>query len=174
MEEKKPAVQKKPEKRETESLVRILSTDIPGSRNLYSGLKKIKGVSFPIAKAVSKQTGIPLSKRVGELSKEEISVISDAIKNPIIPAFMMNRRSDFETGKTLHLITTDLDLTKEFDIKRMKKMRSYKGIRHASGLPVRGQRTKSHFRKKGKNKAVGVSKTKTEPAPAKGKEGGKK
>ena len=64
--------------------------------------------------------------------------------------------------------------TKEFDIKRMKKMRSYKGIRHASGLPVRGQRTKSHFRKKGKNKAVGVSKTKTEPAPAKGKEGGKK
>jgi small subunit ribosomal protein S13 len=46
----------------------------------------------------------------------------------------------------------------------MKKMRSYKGIRHMQGQPVRGQRTKSHFRK---NRTVGVKKgaDKSKPAP---------
>ena len=46
----------------------------------------------------------------------------------------------------MHLISTDLKLRKEFDIKFMKKIKSYKGMRHASGLPVRGQRTRAHFR----------------------------
>ena len=44
----------------------------------------------------------------------------------------------------------------EIDIKKMIKMKSYKGTRHTSGLPVRGQRTRSHFRKSGV--AMGVKK----------------
>ena len=84
-------------------------------------------------------------------------IIKFEIENPRIPDFMKNRRRDMDTGETKHLSTNNLDLRKEFDIKRLKKIRSYRGLRHAKGLPVRGQRTKSHFRTRGKkNKAVGV------------------
>jgi len=49
-------------------------------------------------------------------------------------------------------------MQKEFDIKRFRKMKSYRGLRHANKLPVRGQRTRSNFRAKGKT--VGVRKKK--------------
>ena len=67
-----------------------------------------------------------------------------------------NRRFDRDDGTNKHYFGTDLDLAKEFDIKRYKKIRSYKGLRHALGQPVRGQRTRSHFRRKGKS--IGVKK----------------
>ena len=50
-----------------------------------------------------------------------------------------------------------MDLQNEFDIRRLKKIKSYKGIRHSLGQPVRGQRTKAHFRK---GRAVGVKRVK--------------
>jgi small subunit ribosomal protein S13 len=53
---------------------------------------------------------------------------------------------------------SELDLQKEFDIRRIKKIKSYKGVRHLLGQPVRGQRTRSHFRKKGPS--VGVKRVK--------------
>jgi small subunit ribosomal protein S13 len=95
---------------------------------------------------------------VQDLNEKEIGAISEAVKNPKVPKFMMNRRSDLDTGSDKHIITTELDLRKEFDIKRLKKIRSYRGSRHALGQPSRGQRTKSHFRKGGKNRVVGVRK----------------
>ena len=49
----------------------------------------------------------------------------------------------------------------EFDIKMMKMIKSYKGVRHAIGQPVRGQRTKAHFRK---GSSLGVIKKKILPA----------
>ena len=49
-------------------------------------------------------------------------------------------------GKNLHLTGADLTLSKEVDIKRLKRIKSYRGLRHAIGQPVRGQRTRSHFR----------------------------
>ncbi|MDO8517486.1 MAG: 30S ribosomal protein S13, partial [Nanoarchaeota archaeon] len=80
--------------------------------------------------------------------------------------FLVNRRKDYESGENKHLYGADLDLQKEFDIKKLKKMRAYKGIRHQLGQPVRGQRTKSHFRKEKKRKgAVGVKKAKSPVAP---------
>jgi small subunit ribosomal protein S13 len=141
-----------------ESLVRILSTDISGSKNVYVGLTRIKGVSWGISNAVCYKLGIDKSRRILSLNAEEIKKISEFIKNPILPDFMLNRRKDFETGATGHFTGTDLDLKKEFDIKRLKKIRSYRGWRHATGQPTRGQRTRSHFRTKGKGvrKAVGV------------------
>ncbi len=145
-------------KQETESLVRILQTDIPGSRNLFSGLTRIKGVSFSIVNSVCRNTGMEKNRKISSLSAEEIDKISKEIRNPSVPIFNKNRRFDFETGETKHLISTELDLKKEFDIKRLKKIKTYKGIRHSRGLPVRGQRTKSHFRKRLKNKVVGVRK----------------
>ena len=79
------------------------------------------------------------------------------MKNPDVPIYLINRRNDFETGENKHLTTSDLDLKKEFDIKRLRKIKSYKGIRHAAKLPVRGQRTKSHFRKN-RGKSGGIKK----------------
>ncbi len=135
-------------------LVRIMSTDIPGSKKIYAGLTRIKGVSWSFANALCKKLRIDKNKKTEELTKEEIKKIEEFIKNPELPAFLLNRRKDLETGKDKHLSVSDLDLVKSFDIKRLKKIRSYRGKRHSVGLPVRGQRTKAHFRSKGK--AVGV------------------
>jgi small subunit ribosomal protein S13 len=105
-----------------------------------------------------------------ELTEKDIEMITNFVKSPNMPDWLLNRRKDEETGETKHLLTSDLDMAKEFDIRKMKKMKSYKGWRHAMGQPVRGQRTKSHFRKGG---AMGVQKSKAKPgavAPAPAKE----
>ncbi|MCL6500831.1 MAG: 30S ribosomal protein S13 [Candidatus Pacearchaeota archaeon] len=142
------------------SLVRIAGTDIPGKLSVYAGLTKIKGVSWSFSNAVCRSLGLDKSRKISTLTDGEIEKIVTLIKNPNFPKWLLNRRKDIETGADRHLITTDLDLAKEFDIRRMKKMKSYKGIRHALGQPVRGQRTKAHFRK---GKAIGVSRAKSKP-----------
>ncbi|HRZ85806.1 MAG TPA: 30S ribosomal protein S13 [Candidatus Paceibacterota bacterium] len=155
---KEEVAKKYEEKSKNEVLVRILSTDIPGSKNVYIGLTRIRGISYNISNAILHILKLDKNRKISSLSKEEIELISKTIKELKIPEFLMNRRKDYDTGESKHLTSTELDLRKEFDIKRLKKIKSYKGIRHTRGLPVRGQRTKSHFRKKGKKKAVGVNK----------------
>ncbi|MDD5012104.1 MAG: 30S ribosomal protein S13 [Candidatus Nanoarchaeia archaeon] len=142
-------------------LIRILSKDIEGELKVYVGLTKIKGISWGLANAICKVLHLDKNRKIGSLSKEEIESIGNFVKNPTIPVYLLNRRIDIETGKNKHLIGNDLDLQKEFDIGRLKKIKSYRGLRHAVGLPVRGQRTKSHFRKN-KKKGVGIKK-KTKP-----------
>lgn len=137
-----------------EVLIRIAGYDIPGSKQLYPGLTRIKGVSWVMSNATCLKLGFPRTKRISELSKDEIKQIEQFISHPDIADFQKNRRSDVETGETRHFIGTDLDMKKDLDIRRMKKIRSYKGVRHTAGQPVRGQRTRSHFRKRGG--AVGV------------------
>jgi small subunit ribosomal protein S13 len=144
----------KQEKHE-DRLVRILSEDIEGKMKVYAGLTKIKGVSWGVANAVCKVLKLDKNKKIGSLSPEEIKKISEFIKDPKIPGYLLNRRKDFETGENRHLSGSDLELQKEFDIKRLKKIKSYRGLRHAAGLPTRGQRTKGHFRKN-KTKGAGI------------------
>ncbi|MDO8460267.1 MAG: 30S ribosomal protein S13 [Nanoarchaeota archaeon] len=132
-----------------EFLVRILSYDIPGSRNVYAGLTKIKGVSWSISNVVCLKLNIPRKKKIGELTKEDIEKIQTFLKSLQIQDYLKNHRFQFESGETKHYLGTDLDMVKDFDIRRLKKIRSYKGVRHSSGLPVRGQRTRSHFRTRG-------------------------
>ncbi|MEK6888544.1 MAG: 30S ribosomal protein S13 [Nanoarchaeota archaeon] len=142
---------KQPQKeseQENEVLVRIMGYDIPGSKNIYVGLTWIKGISWAISNAVCLSLKMPRSKKIVELSKEDIKNIETFLVSLKLPTFLMNRRSDEETGKTFHLYSTDLDMKREFDIKRLKQIKSYKGMRHAQKLPVRGQHTRSHFRKK--------------------------
>ena len=129
------------------------------------GLTKLKGVSFGFSNALCYKLGIDKARKISSLNADEIKKISDFIKNPMLPDFMLNRRKDFETGVTGHFVGSDLDMKKEFDVKRLKKIRSYRGWRHATGQPTRGQRTRSHFRTKGKGirKAVGVV---SKPKPA--------
>jgi len=138
---------KKKEKIENERIVRILSKDIEGKTKIYPGLTKIKGISWALSNAVCKKLKIDRNKRIGSLTAKEVEEITKFIKNPEIPAYLVNRKLDPETGKNRHLNGADLELQKEFDIKKLKKIKSYKGYRHMSGLPLRGQRTKSHFRK---------------------------
>tara|TARA_Y100000310_G_C20686881_1_gene819588 strand:- start:3386 stop:3859 length:474 start_codon:yes stop_codon:yes gene_type:complete len=149
MEEEKKTKEKPIE----ESLIRILSTDIPGGKTIYSGLTRIKGVSWSFSNAICNVLKIDRKKRIQELKDDEIKKITEFIKSPSLPEFILNRRKDFTTGVNKHLSGPDVDLEREFDIKRLKKIKSYRGFRHALGQPTRGQRTKGHFRK---NKAVGV------------------
>ena len=152
---KKPA---EVEETESVSLVRIMGSDIPGDKSLFIGLTKIKGISWAQSKAICYLLKLNPTSKIGELGKEEIGKIESRITKIETPLFLRNRRRDPETGEDRHLFANDLDIRKEFDIKRMKKIKSYKGLRHMLGQPVRGQRTRSHFRKKGK--ATGVSKKK--------------
>lgn len=157
--EKKQEKQKLPEKlpiekskKQTEesfeSLVRIYGYDIPGSKNLYTGLTYIKGISWAISNAICHKLNFQKTKKISELSKEDIKKIEEFIESLNVPEHLKNRRADLETGKTEHYFSSDLDIKKEFDIKRLRSIKCYRGIRHALKLPVRGQRTRSHFRAK--------------------------
>jgi len=98
-----------------------------------------------------------LLQSVPEVLGTQIARIEEFLKDVKIKDFMMNRRKDLETGETKHYVGSDLDMKKDFDIRRLKKIRSYKGIRHTNkSKGVRGQRTRSNFRKKGQ--AVRVKK----------------
>ena len=148
---------KKPEVK----LIRILSKDIPAHKSVYAGLTLIKGISWAFSNAICKKLGISRNKKIEDLNKEEIREIEGFVDEGNVRGFLVNRRKDLDSGADKHLIGSDLNLQKEFDIKRLKKIKSYKGARHAAGLPVRGQRTKSNFRRnRKKSGAVGVSKKK--------------
>jgi small subunit ribosomal protein S13 len=148
---------KKQEKKNEGRIVRILSKDIEGKLKTYVGLTKIKGVSWAISNATCQILEMDKNKKIGSLSEEEIKKISEFIKSPQIPKFLLNQRDNFETGETKHLIGTNLELKTEFDIKRLKKIKCYRGLRHLVGQPTRGQRTKSHFRTN-RRKGSGIKK----------------
>jgi small subunit ribosomal protein S13 len=156
-------------KKEYYTLVRIMQTDIPGNKNVLTGLTYLKGVSWSISNAICKILKLNPNKKITELTPKETEEIIKLLEDPVgkFPKFLLNRRNDFETGKDYHVTGAGLDMKKEFDIRRLKKIRSYRGLRHATGQPTRGQSTKSHFRSKGKKRAVGVQKKKPEPAKKK-------
>jgi len=147
-----------------ERIVRILSKDIEGKMKVYAGLTKIKGISWSVSNAMCKILKLDKNRTIGSLAPEELTKISEFVKKPNLPEFLFNRLKDFETGENKYLVGSDLELKKEFDIKRLKKIKSYRGIRHAAGLPLRGQRTRSNFRKNRK-KAGGIKKKNKVPSP---------
>lgn len=143
---------------ELRQIVRIIDADISGEKGIYNALRQVTGISYSFSNAICNIMNFDKNKKVGSLSDEELAKINDIIKNPNkyeIPNFILNRRKDYDSGEDKHLIASDLKLTQSFDIKRLKKIKSYRGMRHAVGLPVRGQRTKGHFRH---GKTVGVRK----------------
>jgi small subunit ribosomal protein S13 len=128
-------------------IIRIADVDIFGNKTIYNGLRKIKGISFMFSNAICNHLNLDKNRKIGSLNDEEVKKIENLIENPEkLPQWLLNRRKDYELGKNLHLTGSDLALNKEFDIKRLKKIKSYRGLRHAIGQPVRGQRTRSHFR----------------------------
>ena len=153
---------------EFKEIVRILRTDIDGNKPIYYALTKIKGISYMFSNAVVKVLGLDPKRKIGTLSEDEIKKIEDCILNPKkygIPSWLYNRRRDFETGEDKHVAGPDLDIVVEFDIRRLRKIRCYRGLRHAWHLPVRGQRTKSGYtfppyRKQRRTLTVGVRRKK--------------
>jgi small subunit ribosomal protein S13 len=141
-------------------IVRISATDLDGSKPLKQSLLKIKGVSHSMINAVCTVSRISKDKKTGFLKEEESKKIEEILKEPLkfkIPSWMVNREKDSETGEDKHLTGIDLKLRKDFDIKKLMRIKSYRGLRLSVGLPVRGQKTKSNFRpNKRKGKGLGV------------------
>ena len=140
-----------------DKIIRIASKDVPGSLSLYTGFTKIKGISWTMSRVICKNLNLDKGRKIGSLSEEEIKKIEDFIKNPKAPKYILNRQKDFDTGEDGHLTGVNLELKKEADIKRLKKIKTYRGLRHSAKLPVRGQRTRANFRKN-KQKGVGIKK----------------
>ena len=151
---------KKYEKKEHDdvTLVRVLGRDIRGDIKLRPALTKIRGISWALSNAICKVMELDESKRIQDFSKDELGKIEEFIKNPEVPGFLKNRRNDFDDGEDKHVGGVDLKLRTEFDVKRLKKIRAYRGVRHAANLPVRGQRTKSNFRRNRKPSVAAAKK----------------
>ena len=131
-------------------LVRISRKDVNGNKTIEQALTEIKGVGISLSKTMCRILDLDLEAKIGYIADEDVLRIEEILENPQdfgIPRWMLNRREDYETGEDIHLIESYLDMTLRDDLNRMKKTRSYKGRRHEVGLPVRGQRTKSTFRK---------------------------
>jgi small subunit ribosomal protein S13 len=161
----------KPEGKESKQskhimIVRVAGKDLNGDQPLRRAIVGIRGVRFGMGRAICHVSGLG-NKKVGDLSAEEISTIETMLKNPSnygVPSWVLNRRGDPAEGTDRHIVSADLDLTHKMDINELKKKRCYKGVRHTAGLPVRGQRTRSSFRKSGKS--VGVNRVKAKAAKA--------
>lgn len=160
-EDKKGKPMKKDRGPDFKYIVRISNTDIDGEKNVVYGLSSIKGIGVHMATLVADKTGIARNFKIGDLKDDQIEKLQNTIDNiiDIAPGWMLNHRKYYETGEDIHLISSEIDMHLRDEINIMKKIRSYRGIRHERGLPVRGQRTRANNRR---GLALGVSK-KREP-----------
>lgn len=148
---------------EIKHIVRIAKTDLFGEKQVGFALTKIPGVGRQFAQMVCALTETDPKTLTGALEESQVNKLTQAIEDPKkfgAPEWMLNRRRDPETNETTHLILGDLDFTQSNDIKKMRKLKNYKGVRHSKGLPVRGQRTRSNFRRNKGKITLGVSKKK--------------
>jgi len=153
-------------------IVRIAKTDIIGELRTDYGLAEIKGVGVNLATAICRVLNIDPAMKIGYLTDEEIAKIEDVLKSPLkygIPSWMLNRRKDYETGEDKHLVSAELIYYVKQDIEREKKIKSWRGIRHALGMKVRGQRTRTTGRT---GATVGVRKRRKGVQPSSGGKSG--
>ncbi len=143
---------------EIRHIVRIAETDLDGNRSVQYSLTGIKGISKRVARVLCDNAGLDPKATLGYLKDAEIEHLQSSVDNvmTIVPHWMMNKQNDTMSGEDKHVIGTDVLLSLMEDLNLMKKIRSYKGVRHDRGLRVRGQRTRSTGRK---GRVVGVSRT---------------
>lgn len=121
-------------------MARFFGLVLPDTARIDYGLTLLKGIGWTTSKKALEVANVKASKRVKELTEEEVKKISVAIEK--------NQKVE---GDLREEITEN--------IKRLREIGSYRGSRHAHNLPVRGQRTKSNARtKRGKRKTVGALK----------------
>jgi len=120
-------------------MTRIVGVDIPSEKRIDIALTYIYGVGRKSVEEIIKKAMVDPATRVHQLTSEEITRISKALEETKIEG----------------------DLREEIskNIKRLKTIGSYRGQRHARGLPVRGQRTRTNARtKRGKRVTIGALK----------------
>ncbi|MCD1293483.1 30S ribosomal protein S13 [Methanocella sp. CWC-04] len=141
---KKAAVEEKP-KDEIKYIVRIANADLDGTSTVQYALTGIHGIGIRCSKILSRKAEVDPNAIMGYLPPEQVERLKNVVENfeANIPLWMLNRRRDVYTGEDKHLTGIDLTMGIKEDINLMKKMRSYKGLRHERGQKVRGQRTKS-------------------------------
>ena len=144
--------------KEFKHIVRVGSTDLVGEKPLFLSLQKIKGVGENFSRIVCILAKMDYLRLTGEMNDKDVAILEKILEDPAgagVPTYLFNNQKDFETGADMHLFLADLDFKKDTDIKRLKKSKSYIGLRHQWRLPVRGQRTQSNFRpNKGRGSAV--------------------
>ena len=116
-------------------MARIAGVNIPTNKRVIIALTYIHGIGRTKAVEIADKLGIDHARRVQDLSDEEVLRIRETI-------------DDF---------TVEGDLRREtaMNIKRLMDLKSYRGLRHRAGLPVRGQRTHTNARtRKGKAKPI--------------------
>ncbi|RLC32882.1 30S ribosomal protein S13 [Candidatus Woesebacteria bacterium] len=120
-------------------MARIAGVELEDKLKVDYALTKIKGIGWALSIKILDSLKIDSSKRVSDLTSDDISkIVSKMDKYPIEGDLMRKVRED---------------------IARLRATGSYKGMRHARGLPARGQRTKTNARtKRGKRKTVGAFK----------------
>jgi small subunit ribosomal protein S13 len=124
-------------------MARIAGVDLPNNKIGEVGLTYIFGIGRSSAKKILAQCGIDPSIKVGDWDDDQIA----AIRNKIASEYR---------------IEGELRTSVQMDIKRLMDIGCYRGIRHRSGLPVRGQSTKNNARtRKGKKKTVANKKKAT-------------
>ncbi|MCS4504071.1 30S ribosomal protein S13 [wastewater metagenome] len=116
-------------------MARIAGVNIPANKHASIALTSIYGVGRTRARAICEAAGIPVDRRIRELSDEELETLRQ------------------EVGK--YVVEGDLRRSVAMDIKRLMDLGCYRGIRHRRGLTVRGQRTRTNARtRKGPRRPV--------------------
>lgn len=129
-----------------------------GTLKTAYALTRVKGVGLSLSRAILRKVEINPEGRAGFLTETDVEKIENILKEPSkhgITPWLMNRRKDCETGKDQHIVGAELVLRTKMDIEGMKEIKTWRGYRHAYGLKVRGQRTKTTGRA---GKALGVKK----------------
>lgn len=117
-------------------MARIAGVDIPREKRVEIGLTYIFGLGRTSANKILEATQIDPDTRVKDLTDEQIAKLREVIEND-------------------YMVEGDLRRNIAYDIKRMKDINCYRGVRHRKGLPVRGQRTKTNARtRKGPVKTI--------------------
>ena len=117
-------------------MARLAGVDLPREKRVEIGLTYIFGIGLTSSKKILEKTGINPDTRVKDLTDEDVSKLREIIENE-------------------YTVEGDLRRNIAYDIKRMKDIGCYRGIRHRRGLPVRGQRTKTNARtRKGPAKTI--------------------
>jgi small subunit ribosomal protein S13 len=117
-------------------VARIAGVNIPTNKRVVIALQYIHGIGEKFAEDICKKVGLPLERRVNELTDAEVIQIRETID------------SDY-------VVEGDLRRGVAMNIKRLMDLGNYRGLRHRRGLPVRGQRTHTNARtRKGPAKAI--------------------
>ena len=123
-------------------MARIAGVDLPREKRAVIGLTYIYGIGKPSSQALLAKAGISEDTRIKDLTEEEVSKLRQLIEED-------------------HMVEGDLRREIALNIKRLKEIGCYRGIRHRKGLPVRGQKTKTNARtRKGPKKTVSRKKKK--------------